>query len=162
MTFVFFIQSTFEFYWKPFKWHNQVSWLPFFQNYNFTVMRAFNDCNGDTCMEQFCETYKPKKLIKKTTRIKNIDNASSTDLILRNHYECFQGSEFFETGSSDLHNLTYLVKKSCFQCRYNVKYRCQIIWETYSIIIFKHDIYPNCFHLWLCHCRRGRVSSARL
>lgn len=90
-------------------------------------MRAFNDCNGDTCMEQFCETYKPKKLIKKTTRIKNIDNASSTDLILRNHYECFQGSEFFETGSSDLHNLTYLVKKSCFQCRYNVKYRCQII-----------------------------------
>lgn len=97
-----------------------------FKYYNFTAMRVFNDCNGDTRMVQFCETYKPKKLITKTTRIKNIDNASSTDLILRNHYECFQGSELFETGSSDLHNLTYLVIKSCFQCRYNVKYRCQI------------------------------------
>ena len=44
-------------------------------------------------IEQYCETYNLKNLIKKSTCFKNIDNPSCIDLILTNHYKCSQYSD---------------------------------------------------------------------
>ena len=82
---------------------------------NFIVLGDFNTEVSNFLLEQFCETYNLKSLIKVPTCFKSIENPSCIDLILTNHPKCFQHSDVYETGLSDFHKLTFTVLKTHFQ-----------------------------------------------
>ena len=66
-------------------------------------------------MEEFCNLNGLTSLIKKSTSFKNPDKPTCIDLILANQPNCFQQSNVFKTGLSDLHLLTVTEFKMGFQ-----------------------------------------------
>ena len=82
---------------------------------NFIVLGDLNTEISNSFMEQFCESYNLKSLIKEATCFKSVDNPSCIDLILANHPKCFQNSGVYETGISDFHKLAFTVLKTYFQ-----------------------------------------------
>ena len=94
-------------------------------------------------MENFCNVFNLKSLIKKPTCFKSTENPSCIDLILTNRPKSFQNSTAFETGLSDFHLLTLTVLKTAFRKRPPkvVMYRN---YKNYSSFKFKEDLQ---FHL---------------
>ena len=62
------------------------------------------------CLEEFCGSYNPKNLIRQPTCFKNLENPLFIDQILTNHPKSFHSSNAFETGLSDFHKLTTVLK----------------------------------------------------
>ena len=66
-------------------------------------------------LENFCELYHLKSLIKTPTCFKSNENPTCIDLILTNRQQSFQNSTTIETGLSDFHHLTVTVMKTKFK-----------------------------------------------
>ena len=94
-------------------------------------------------MENFCNLFNLKSLIKNPTCFKSTENPSCIDLILTNRPLSFQNSTVVETGLSDFHLLTLTVLKTTFRKRPPkvVMYRN---YKNYSSFKFKEDLQ---FHL---------------
>ena len=83
--------------------------------YENTKIIDFNCEMSDEVMQNFCNTYNFKCLVKEATCFKNVHNPSCIDLILTNRPLSFQNTNVIETGLSDFHKLTLTVMKSTFQ-----------------------------------------------
>ena len=110
---------------------------------NVVIMGDFNSEIREEAMNDFCELYNLKSLIKTPTCFKSIENPSCIDLILTNKQQSFQNSLTVETGLSDFHLLTVTVLKTKFRklppkvIRYRDK-------KNYSPANFMNDVN---FHL---------------
>ena len=62
-------------------------------------------------LNNFCNAYDLRSLIKEPTRFKNPKNPSCIDLILTNSPRSFQGSCVVETGLSDVHRMVATIMK---------------------------------------------------
>ena len=60
-------------------------------------------------MNEFCDMYNLKFLIKKPTCFKNYLNPSSIDVVLTNRFRSFMNSQVIDTGLSDHHKMTITV-----------------------------------------------------
>ena len=89
-------------------------------------------------MEQFCETYNLKSLIRQPKIFKNIDNPSCIDLILTYHRKCFQVSGTFETELSDFYELILTVSYLQKQKPRIIKYRNYINFNNHD---FRADLF---------------------
>ena len=66
-------------------------------------------------MQEFCNIYNFKNLIKEPACFKNIENPICIDLILTNRPLYFQNSTVIDIGLSDFHKLTITIMKANFQ-----------------------------------------------
>ena len=82
---------------------------------NFIALGDLNAEVSNSFMEQFCASCNLKSLVKKSTSFKRVDNSSCIDLILTNYPKCFQNPGVYETGISDVHQLTFTAFKTYFQ-----------------------------------------------
>ena len=82
---------------------------------NITLIGEFNVSLEDSHMEEFCESYGLKNLIKVPTCHKNPPNPSCTNLTLTNNPLSFQSSGAIEIGLSDFHKMIVTVMKATFQ-----------------------------------------------
>jgi hypothetical protein len=82
---------------------------------NLLLLGDFNIEVNDESMQEFCESYGLKSLIKDPTCFKNPENPSCIDLILTNKATYFQNSCTIETGLSDFHKMTISVMKGSFE-----------------------------------------------
>ena len=81
---------------------------------NFIALGDFNAETSDPIISEFCATHNLKNLIKEPTSFKSLKNPTCIDLILTNRPKCFQNSNVFGTGLSDLHKLTFTALKAYF------------------------------------------------
>ena len=90
-------------------------------------------------MDDFCELFHLKSLIKTPTCFKSINNPSCIDLILTNKPTSFQNSTVLETGLSDFHLLTVTVLKTTFRKKPPkiVRYRD---YKRYCCTDFQNDL----------------------
>ena len=65
---------------------------------HFILLGDYNSEVGEEDMNEFCDVYILKNLIKEPTCYKNLQNPSSIDVILTNKYRNFQNSQTIETG----------------------------------------------------------------
>ena len=82
---------------------------------NFILLGDFNSEMTDSNLNDFCNLYLLKNLIKKPTCFKNSENPKTIDLILTNRPRSFCNSDTLETGLSDFHKLTVTVLKMFFK-----------------------------------------------
>ena len=82
---------------------------------NFILLGDFKAEVTESAMEEFCELFNLKNLVKDPTCFKNPENPSSIDLILTNRSNAFQNTIVVETGLSDFHKLTATVLKMSFK-----------------------------------------------
>ena len=69
----------------------------------------------DSNLKNFYNLYLLKKLIKKATCFKKLENPKTIDLILANRPRSFCNSDTIETRLSDFHKLTLTVLKTFFK-----------------------------------------------
>ena len=81
---------------------------------NILLIGDFNSETSETSMNEFCDIYSLKNLIKDHTCFKNPLNPSSIDLMLTNRIRSFQNSQTVEIGQSDHHKMTISVLKAFF------------------------------------------------
>ena len=81
---------------------------------NIILLGDFNSELTEDSMQDFCNIYNLKCLVKEPACFKNPDNPSCIDLILTNKYRSFQNTTVFESGLSDFHKFTITVMKICF------------------------------------------------
>ena len=93
--------------------NNLRHYLPSYDN--VVIMGDFNSEIREDAMDDFCELYHLKNLIKTPTCFKSNENPSCIDLILTNKQKSFQNSMTVETGLSDFHMLTVTVLKTTFR-----------------------------------------------
>ena len=96
-------------------------------------------------MQDFCDVYNLKCLVKEPTCFKNPENPSCIDLILTNKPRCFQNTMVIESGLSDFHKLTVTVMKTHFP-KQSPKV---IVYRNY-----KHYINENFRNDFLCALRQ--------
>ena len=82
---------------------------------NIVILGDFNAEPLDENMQDFCNLFNLKNLIKEPTCFKNPQNPSCIDLILTNRSKSFQDTSVIETGLSDCHKLTISVLKMIFK-----------------------------------------------
>ena len=82
---------------------------------NFVIMGDFNSEPTDDEMQEFCNLFNSKKLVKEPTCYKNPEKPSCIDLILTNRHKSFQNSAIVEVGLSDFHKMTVAVLKTYFK-----------------------------------------------
>ena len=82
---------------------------------NILLLGDFNSEPVENDMNEFCNVYGLKNLIKEPTCYKNALNPTCIDLILTNKFNKFQNSKTIETGLSDFHKMTVTVLKTFFQ-----------------------------------------------
>ena len=79
---------------------------------NVLLIGDFNSEITETNMDEFCNIYNLKSLIKENTCFKNPSNPSCIDLMLTNRSRSFIGSQTVELGVSDFHKMTVTVLKA--------------------------------------------------
>ena len=84
---------------------------------NVIILGDLNSEIGEDALDDFCNFYNLKSLIKTLTCFKSTENPSCIDLILTNRPHNFQHSAVLETGLSDFHLLTVTVLKTTFRKR---------------------------------------------
>ena len=85
-------------------------------NYESIILVGdFNSEINDNSMNDFCESYNLRSLIRESTCYKNPENPSCIDLFLTNSPNSFQNSGVVETGLSDFHRMIVTVMKTSFQ-----------------------------------------------
>ena len=78
-------------------------------------MEDFNAEPYDNEVQEFCNSFNMKNLVKEPTCYKNYDNPSCIDLIITNRPRSFQNTITLETGISDFHKMTLTVLKTSFR-----------------------------------------------
>ena len=81
----------------------------------FLFNSVFNSEFSELCLNDFCDIYNFKKLVKEPTCYKNPDNPSCIDLFLTNRPRTFQCTSTLETGISDFHKLVVTVLKTFYK-----------------------------------------------
>ena len=81
---------------------------------NLIIMGDFNSEPSDNELQEFCNSFTLKNLVKEPTCYKNVNNPSCIDLILTNRPTSFQNTITLETGISDFHKMTITVLKTSF------------------------------------------------
>ena len=106
---------------------------------NIIILGDLNSEIGEDAMDDFCNLYSLKSLIKTPTCFKSTVNPSCIDLILTNRPHNFQQSTVLETGLSDFHLLTVTVLKTTFRKKPPkiIRYRD---YKKYSHYNFQHDL----------------------
>ena len=82
---------------------------------NVVLLGDLNSEIDEEDLENFCQLYHLKSLIKTPTCFKSNENPTCIDLILTNRQQSFQNSKTIETGLSDFHHLTLTVMKTKFR-----------------------------------------------
>ena len=75
------------------------------------LLGDFNSELTEDSMQDFCNIYNLKCLVKEPTCFKNPDNPSCIDLLLTNKYRSLQNTTVFESRLSDFHKFTITVMK---------------------------------------------------
>ena len=78
---------------------------------NILLLGDFNSEFSEPCLNDFCDIYNLKNLVKEPTCYKNPDNPSRIDLFLTNRPRTFQCTTTIETSISDFHKLLVTVLK---------------------------------------------------
>ena len=106
---------------------------------NILLIGDFNSETSETSMNEFCDIYSLKNLIKDHTCFKNPLNPSSIDLMLTNRIRSFQNSQTIEIGQSDHHKMTITVLKAFFpkQAPKLIKYRD---YKSFDSNIFHYEL----------------------
>ena len=79
---------------------------------NILLLGEFNSEFSEPCLNDFCDIYNLKNLVKEPTCFKSPDNPSCIDLFLTNRQRTFQCTTTIETGISDFHKLVVTVLKT--------------------------------------------------
>ena len=88
----------------------------YIRNYdNILLLGDFNSEFLEPCLNDFCDIYNLKNLVKETTCFKNPDNPSCIDLFLTNRPRTFQCTTNIDTGISDFHKLVVTVLKTFYK-----------------------------------------------
>ena len=82
---------------------------------NILLLGDFNSEFSEPCLNDFCDIYNLKNLVKEPTCYKNPDNPSCIDLFLTNRPRTFQCTTTIETGISDFHKLVVTVLKTFYK-----------------------------------------------
>ena len=82
---------------------------------NILLLGDFNSEFSEPCLNDFCDIYNLKNLVKEPTCYKNPDNPSCIDLFLTNRPRTFQCTTTIETGISDFHKLVVKVLKTFYK-----------------------------------------------
>ena len=82
---------------------------------NILLLGDFNSEFSEPCLNDFCDIYNLKNLVKEPTCYKNSDNPSCIDLFLTNRPWIFQCTTTIETGISDFHKLVVTVLKTFYK-----------------------------------------------
>ena len=106
---------------------------------NIVLLGDFNSELYERDMNEFCNVYGLKSLIKEPTCYKNALNPTCIDLILTNKFNKFQSSKTIETGLSDFHKMTVTVLKTFFQKKEPtlIKYRD---YKHFDNNTFRHEL----------------------
>ena len=78
---------------------------------NLLILGDFNESCSNNILSTFMQTFSLKSLINNPTCFKS-KNGKCIDLILTNKPSYFQNSNFFETGISDHHHVSYTMLKA--------------------------------------------------
>ena len=84
-------------------------------NYNILLLEDFDSEFSEPCLNDFCDIYNLKNLVKEPTCYKNPDNPSCIDLFLTNRPRTFQCTTKIETGNSNFHKLVVTVLKTFYK-----------------------------------------------
>ena len=76
---------------------------------NYIFLGDFNSEVNEEKMNEFCDMYNLKNVIKEATCFKSVLNPSSIDMILTSRFRSFQNSQVIETDLSDHHKMTITV-----------------------------------------------------
>ena len=79
-------------------------------NYDILILGDFNSEFSEPFLNDFCDIYNLKNLVKEPTCYKIPDNPSCIDLFLTNRPSAFQRTTTIETGISDLCKLMVSLK----------------------------------------------------
>ena len=82
---------------------------------NILLLGDFNSEFSEPCLNDFCDIYNPKNLVKEPTCFKNPDNPSCIALFLTNRPRTFQWTTTIDTGISDFHKLVVTVLKTFYK-----------------------------------------------
>ena len=82
---------------------------------NILLLGDFNSEFSEPCLNDFCDIYNLKSLVKGPTCYKNPENPSCIDLFLTNRPRTFQCTTTIETSISDLHKLVVTVLKTFYK-----------------------------------------------
>lgn len=106
---------------------------------NIIILGDFNAEVTNLAMNNFCEVYNLKGLVKEPTCFKSTNNPSCIDIILTNRINNFQNTTTVETGLSDFHKMVVTVLKTSFKKRRPrvVLYRD---YKTFSKTLFLQDL----------------------
>ena len=84
---------------------------------NFLLLGDFNSEFSEPCLNDFCDIYNLKNLVKESTCFKNADNPSCIDLFPTNRPRTFQCITTIETGISDFDKLVVTVLKTSIKSK---------------------------------------------
>ena len=84
---------------------------------NILLLGDFNSEFSEPCLNDFCDIYNLRNLVKEPTCYKNPDNPSCIDLFLTNRPRTFQCTTTIETGISDFHKLVVAVLKTFYKTK---------------------------------------------
>ena len=79
---------------------------------NILLLGDFNSEFSEPCLNDFCDIYNLKNLVKEPTCFKNPDNPSCIDLFLTNRPRTFQCTTTIDTGISDFRKLVVTALKT--------------------------------------------------
>ena len=82
---------------------------------NILLLGDFDSEFSEHCLNDFCDIYNLKNLVKEPTCYKNSDNLSCIDLFLTNRPRNFQCTATIETSISDFHKLVVTVLKTFYK-----------------------------------------------
>ena len=82
---------------------------------NILLLGDSNSELSEPCLNDFCDIYNLKNLVKVPTCYKNPDNPSCIDLFLTNRPRTFQSTTIIETDISDFHKLVVTVLKTFYK-----------------------------------------------
>ena len=78
---------------------------------NILLLGDFNSETSENYLNDFCNIYNLRNIIKEPTCFKNPGNPSCIDLFLTNRPRCFKNTVAAETGISDFHKMVVMVLK---------------------------------------------------
>ena len=78
---------------------------------NILFLGDFNSETSENYLNDFCNVYNLRNIVKEPTCFKNPENPSCIDLFLTNRPRCFQNTVAVETGISDFHKTLVTVLK---------------------------------------------------
>ena len=82
---------------------------------NILLLGDFNSEFSEPCLNDFCDIYNLKNLVKEPTCFKNPDSPSCIDLFLTNRPRTFQCTTTIYTGISNFHKLVVTVLKTFYK-----------------------------------------------